>query len=98
MATIENVRKHLQEILGNDAKNTFSDDLIRKHLNNFQGRADALQCALESLCDNYYEESNKFLHQHLPRFALPPDLGDFSDLTQSFQNPFKRKKVSVFDF
>jgi len=94
MATVENVRKRLQEILGNDAKNTFSDDLIRKHLNSFQGRADALQCALESLCDNYYEESNKFLNQHLPRFALPPDLSDFSDLTQSFQNPFKRKKSS----
>jgi len=93
MATVENVRKQLQEILGNNARNIFSDDLIRKHLNHYQGRADALQCALESLCEDYYEESNRFLNQHLPSFDLPPELTQRGPI-EFFHNPFKRKKPS----
>ena len=96
MATVENVRKQLQEILGNNARNIFSDDLIRKHLNHYQGRADALQCALESLCEDYYEESNRFLNQHLPSFALPPELTQRGPI-EFFHNPFKRKKVSILN-
>ena len=92
MEAIENVRKHLQEVLGIDAKNAFSDEVIRKHLSYYRGRADDIQCALESLCEDYYEESNKFLNQHLPSFSLPADINQRGPV-EFFQNPFKRKKV-----
>jgi len=90
---VENIRKHLQEILGTDGKNFFSDDLIRRHLRHYQGRADAIQCALESLCEDYYEESNRFLNDHLPTFAFSSSQTQRGPV-EFFQNPFKRKKPS----
>ena len=97
MASVESVRKHLQEILGTEGRDIFSDELIRRHLQNYQGRVDAIQCALESLCEFYYEESNRFLNDHLPTFALSQSQAQRGPI-EFFQNPFKRKKVSFFHF
>jgi len=92
-ATVEDIRRHLREILGTDAKASFPDEVIRKHIRNYQGRPDVIACALESLCEDYYEESNRFLNDHLPEFALP-DSQSQRGPTEFFQNPFKRKKSS----
>ena len=90
--TVEDIRRRLQEILGTDAKESFSDEVIRKHIRNYRGRPDVIACALESLCEDYYEESNRFLNDHLPDFALPASQSERGPI-EFFQNPFKRKKV-----
>ena len=92
---IKDIRRHLQEILGTDAKESFTDEVIRKHIRNYEGRPDIIACALESLCEDYYEESNRFLNDHLPEFALPASQ---SGPIEFFQNPFKRKKVRISFF
>ena len=93
--TIEDIRRHLQEILGTDAKESFSDEVIRRHIRNYQGRPDVVACALESLCEDYYENSNRFLNDHLPEFPLPTSQ---RGPIEFFQNPFKRKKVRLFSY
>ena len=93
--TVEDIRRHLREILGTDAKDSFSDEVIRKHIRNYQGRPDVIACALESLCEDYYEESNRFLNDNLPEFALPTSQNQRGPV-EFFQNPFKRKKVRGF--
>ena len=95
--TVEDVRRHLREILGTEARERFSDEVIRKHIRNYQGRPDVIACALESLCEDYYEESNRFLNDNLPEFALPANQDQRGPI-EFFQNPFKRKKVRAFIF
>ena len=97
--TVEDVRRHLREILGTEARERFSDEVIRKHIRNYQGRPDVLACALESLCEDYYEKSNRFLNNHLPECASPTSQSQRGP-TEFFQNPFKRKKVrrDLFSF
>ena len=93
--TVEDIRRHLREILGTEAKESFTDEVIRKHIRSYQGRPDVIACALESLCEDYYEESNRFLNNHLPEFALPTSQSQRGPI-EFFQNPFKRKKVRRF--
>ena len=52
-AAVASIRSYLKDILGSDS--VFSDDIILSYIRKFSGRIDAVQCALDSLLEDYYK-------------------------------------------
>ena len=52
-AAVATIRSYLKDILGSDS--VFSDDIILSYIRKFSGRIDAVQCALDSLLEDYYK-------------------------------------------
>ena len=69
-SSLDNLRKWLNDIIGSHSAEIFSDDFLGSYLRQFGGRVDAVQCALESLIEEYYNEANKQMNNICPTDLL----------------------------
>ena len=91
---VSHIRNHLKEILGYDSSNFFSDQLIQDYLIQYQGRVDKVECALESLIEQYYEHANKNMNNFVKNIG-----GAADSSVNFFKLPFtKRQSRRVSNF
>ena len=69
-SSLDSLRKWLNDIIGSHSAEIFSDDFLGSYLRQFGGRVDAVQCALESLIEEYYNEANQQMNNICPTDLL----------------------------
>ena len=92
---VQKVRDHLKEIVGDEYKHVFSDDFIKSELNKFNGRIDAVECALEDLIEIHYAEANEQMNKLIPEDIFSPNPSKPREPVTFFHLPFV-KKVNIF--
>ena len=89
---VASIKSYLKDILGSDSS-VFSDDILESYIRKFSGRVDAVQCALESLIEEYYSSgSNDPMRRGGPSFvpeSLPSSL-------EFFKLPFFKKVCTLY--
>ena len=92
ISPLQSIRKYLCDIIGEEASKRYSDDFLNSYIEQFQGRLDDVQCALESLIEQFYEIDNERINNLIPEELRPKEPIEF------FQLPFvsRKKKVSSF--
>ena len=93
-SSLDSLRKWLNDIIGSHSAEIFSDDFLGSYLRQFGGRVDAVQCALESLIEEYYNEANQQMNN-----ICPTDLLDKKPEKpiEFFKLPFfKRVRLHIF--
>ena len=89
---VASIKSYLKDILGSDSS-VFSDDILESYIRKFSGRVDAVQCALESLIEEYYSSgSNDPMRRGGPSFvpeSLPSSL-------EFFKVPFFKKVCTLY--
>lgn len=69
---IASIRRYLKDILGSES--VFSDDIIVSYIRKFSGRIDAVQYALDSLLEDYYNAPQGYYSApHQGYFNAPQD-------------------------
>ena len=87
---VASIKSYLKDILGSDSS-VFSDDILESYIRKFSGRVDAVQCALESLIEEYYSGANDPMRRGGPSFvpeSLPSSL-------EFFKLPFFKKVCTL---
>ena len=88
--SINRLRTHLKEILGTDSSHLFSDEFLESYLVQYDGRLDAVECALESLIEQYYDQANKDMNNLVKGIQ-----GVRDESISLFSLPFSKKKRKV---
>ena len=89
LSPLQSIRKYLSDIIGEEASKRYSDEFLNSYINQFQGRLDDVQCALENLIEEYYDIENERMNQFIPKELRP------KEPIQFFQLPFTSKKQKV---
>jgi len=90
---VQKVRDHLKEIVGDEYKHVFSDDFIKCELSKFNGRVDAVECALEDLIEIHYAEANEQMNKLIPEdiFSTQTPKPKICEPVTFFHLPFVKK-------
>ena len=83
---VSSIKRHLKDILGTESS-VFSDDILESYIRKFSGRIDAVQCALESLIEEYYNNADTPLRRR-GSSSIPESLPTSRDF---FKLPFFKK-------
>ena len=94
---VQKVRDHLKEIVGDEYKHVFSDDFIKCELRKFNGRVDAVECALEDLIEIHYAEANEQMNKLIPEdiFSTQTPKPKICEPVTFFHLPFVKKVIYI---
>ena len=87
---LTSIKGFLRDILGSEASTDFSDDFLESYIRRFGGRVDAVQCALESLIEEYYNKTNAQMRRGAD---LAPEL--LQSPREFFKLPFFKKVCTL---
>jgi len=88
---VASIKSYLKDIIGSEESSAFSDDILESSIRKFSGRIDAVQCALESLIEEYYSSAEDPMRRGEQTFgpeSLPTSSREF------FKLPFFKKSGS----
>ena len=89
---VASIKSYLKDIIGSEESSVFSDDILESSIRKFSGRIDAVQCALESLIEEYYSSADAPMRRGEPTFgpeSLPTSSREF------FKLPFFKKVCTL---
>ena len=92
---VASIKSYLKDIIGSEESSVFSDDILESSIQKFSGRIDAVQCALESLIEEYYSSAEDPMRRGEPTFgpeSLPTSSREF------FKLPFFKKVCTLLLF
>ena len=80
---VASIRSYLKDILGSES--VFSDDIIGSYIRKFSGRIDAVQYALDSLLEDYYNAPHPQGYYSAPQGYFNAPQG-YYNAPQEYQN------------
>ena len=93
---VASVKSYLKDIIGSEESSVFSDDILESSIRKFSGRIDAVQCALESLIEEYYSSAEAPMRRRGEQTFGPESLPTSS--REFFKLPFFKKVCTLLLF